>query len=102
MPRPKPEIITSVYINDQRCDILSAPSMYAVTYQGKLFGLRVETGLDKWQGYKYKKTVYPNVGSAIRQVKTLNEQFDCEDFGYIEINQALADCGVEYTDIDLD
>lgn len=85
MARPSPVIVNSVYIDDKKWDLLEADTMYILTYKNKPISVRIENELEGNGRFKYKKSAYPNLGSIKRQVKQLNEQFDCEDFSYITI-----------------
>lgn len=86
MARPTPKIIA-----EQEQDsgdvwqILEAERTYVITYRGQPFDLRVVyhgLGVTK---FKYKRTSYSQLGTAVAQVRRYNEKFNTEDFNYIAV-----------------
>ena len=83
MARPEPEIVLR-HENDAGViyEVTRARATYVITYMDEPIGIRSESVVLGEVRRKYKKTAYPNEGSAIRQVRHLNKIFNCEDFGY--------------------
>lgn len=83
MARPNPKIVA-----EQEQDtgdvwqVLEAEQTYVITYKGRPIDLRVVShglGVSK---FKYKRTSYSQLGTAIAQVRRYNEKFNCTDFSY--------------------
>jgi len=82
MARRKPVIISEVldsktYVSEQ---ILQSDGLYAVFYEGKPFGLRMENTLIDYPGPKYKKTAFPSSGHAHNLAERLNAKFNTDKF----------------------
>jgi hypothetical protein len=85
MPRPEPEVILRTQHGDVIWEITRAERTYVITYMDEPIGIRSEAIVLGNLRRKYRKIAYSNEGSAIRQVRYLNERFDTEDFGYREV-----------------
>lgn len=86
MARPEPKIVVEQEQDDgQVWQILEAEKTYVITYKGQPFDLRVVSlglGVTK---FKYKRTSYSNIGTAIAQVRRYNSKFNTNDFDYITV-----------------
>ena len=89
MSRPKPtEILENIDKNNYKCEqILKAEAIWAVFFKGAPFNLKTSNALTNYPGPKYKKVSFSNPGHAINLAKKLNEQFKCEDFTVVLLNQ---------------
>lgn len=86
MARPGPTIIHSVELCDGSVwDILQAESYYAITYKGKIIGVRRHNILYSDNKFKYQKLSYTNSGGARAQARRLNDKFNCLDFDFVKI-----------------
>lgn len=86
MARPAPEILKSIEARDGTTwDITQADSQYVITYQGKPCGVRQHVQTLNTQGFKYQKLSYTGLGSALAQVKKLNDKFNTEDFDVMQV-----------------
>lgn len=84
MARPKPNVIlTHSQADGTTWQVLAAPKIYILTYQGQAFNLCTESIMDS-QPRKYKKTAYANEGSARARARELNQLFMTEDFSYYQ------------------
>lgn len=86
MARPKPTItLSQEQPNGDIWQITEYPRCYVITYKDQLFAVRVikPRNIDTVNiMVKYKKLSYPTLGSAQRQIRTLNKMFNCKDFAY--------------------
>lgn len=86
MARPQPTILTTKIMPDGTAwDILKADAYYIITYRGEPCGIRQHYNTLTAQGFRYQKLTYTGLGSALAQVKRLNEKFNCLDFDVMEV-----------------
>lgn len=87
MARPKPELLLeSVNKKNYRSEqVLKSEAIYAVFYQGSPINLRSLNTLISYPGPKYKKTSFPNVGSAFNLADRLNKLFHTDDFEVVKL-----------------
>lgn len=84
--RPKPDIIESVYDDENRLwEILNPRGAYAILYQGEPVSVRCTLLNLKGSSFKYKKMLVNNEGNARLEVKRLNQLFKTEDFSYKQL-----------------
>lgn len=88
MSRPEPRVLHT-FEQEEITDVLAAERIFAITYQNRLVSLRITLPslIADHPVRKYKKSMYPNEGSARLQARRLNQQFDTEDFNYCELTQ---------------
>lgn len=79
-----PVIYSQTFDDGMTWEILGADATYVITYKNQPIGIRV-TNIFARDVIRYKKMTYTNLGNAIAQVKQLNQRFNCEDFGIIEV-----------------
>lgn len=79
-----PVIYSQTFDDGMIWEILGADATYVITYKNQPIGIRV-TNIFSKDVIRYKKMTYTNLGNAIAQVKQLNQRFNCEDFGIIEV-----------------
>ena len=89
MSRPKPTVLLEnidkkTYKSEQ---VLKAEAIWAVFYQGKPFNLKSSNILTNYPGPKYKKVSFSNPGHALNLAKKLNEMFNCNDFGVLQLTE---------------
>lgn len=85
MARPKPTVIGTLKQDDGTIwNLLEAPALYVLTYQGEPFNLVTENLLSTTTR-KYKKITYASEGSARYRVMELNRLFGTTEFAYIKI-----------------
>jgi len=82
MSRPKPNILLdhtdpNTYKSEQ---VLSAPGIYAVFYDGKPINIRSMNKLVDYPGPKYKKASFSNPGPALNLKDKLNKLFKTDKF----------------------
>jgi len=81
MARPKPQILKQIELGDgSTWDVLQAELQYTITYKGLPCGIRQHYQTLNYQGFKYQKLSYTNLGNARAQVRRLNHKFQCQDF----------------------
>jgi len=80
MARPGPQVICEHNENDRTVQICVADAVYAVVYQGQAIKLRTLNQSQRYQGYKYGKTSFPEPGHAIRLARDLNLTYNTQDF----------------------
>ena len=89
MSRPKPKVLLSK--TDRATfkteEVLESTAIWAVFFDGKPINLKTSTMASVHPGPKYKKVSFSNPGHAINLAKKLNEQFKCEDFTVVLLNQ---------------
>lgn len=86
MSRPKPKIIMSsprpwTTIEDDELQVCAADQLYVVCYRGEPIMIRQGPAENRYPGYKYKRSAWPNPGHAHNQAQQLNEMFGTTDFG---------------------
>ena len=88
MSRPKPKILlkhtnTNTYRTEE---ILKAEAVYAVVYNGQPINIKTYTdAASDSSSPKYKKTIFPNSGSAHTLATRLNSLFNTDKFTVIEM-----------------
>lgn len=84
MSRPEPKILREQeQDNGTVWQALDCDKTYVITYKGQPIDIRVVNhglGVTK---FKYKRTSYNQIGTAIAQVRRYNKMFNTEDFDYI-------------------
>lgn len=81
MARPSPNIIKTIELKDDSTwDIYVAEEQYTITYQGQACGVRQHYQSLNYQGFRYQKLCYTNLGNAEAQARRLNHKFKCNDF----------------------
>lgn len=87
MARPEPKIlIEQEQDNGNIWQAIACLQTYVITYQGRPIDIRVVNhglGVTK---FKYKRTSYNQLGTAIAQVRRYNKMFNTEDFSYIQVS----------------
>jgi hypothetical protein len=84
MARPKPTVITSYPERDRTIEICDCQAVYAVFYQGRPIKIRIRQQ-DMYDGFKYKKTSFPEAGHAVRLAQQLNQRFGTRDYSVVEL-----------------
>jgi hypothetical protein len=86
MARPEPKILVEhAQANTDIWQILEAQQTYVLTYRGQPFDLRVVNhGLGVMK-FKYKRTTYTQLGTALAQIRRYNKNFNTSDFDYITV-----------------
>jgi len=83
MSRPEPTIKHQIELdNGDLYQLLTAPATYVITYKNEPVSIRVEHTSLSGNKYKYRRSSYTELGTAIAQVKRYNKMFNCTDFGY--------------------
>ena len=87
MARPKPELLLeSINKKNYRSEqVLKSDAIYAVFYQGSPINVRSLNTLVSYPGPKYKKTAFPNSGSAFNLADRLNKLFNTDDFQVVKL-----------------
>lgn len=86
MARPQPTIILTTDVDEFfAVDILAAPKLYAVVYQGQHINIKTRYWQAQGELKKYLRTAYPNKKSATNLAQRLNKYFMCNDFTVKEI-----------------
>lgn len=87
MARPKPDLLLEkVNKKNYRSEqVLKSDAIYAVFYKGSPINLRSLNVLVDYPGPKYKKTSFPNSGSAFNLADRLNIAFDTNDFQVVKL-----------------
>lgn len=86
MARPQSKTILSITDEDNiTYDILEIESLYAVTYNDKIFSMRNTYPSLSNNGTKYPKYVYPTKKVADNLATKLNKLFDTDTFKVIKL-----------------
>jgi len=81
--RPEPTIKHQLELdNGDIWQLLHAPATYVITYKNKPVNIRIEHASLSGNKYKYRRSSYTELGTAIAQVRRYNKIFGCTDFGY--------------------
>jgi hypothetical protein len=86
MARPEPKILIEQEQEDSTVwQAIGCDRTYVITYKGQPIDIRVVNhglGITK---FKYKRTSYNQIGTAIAQVRRYNKMFNTTDFDYITV-----------------
>jgi len=86
MSRPRAETIISTQVDDRTgIDILVAPGIYAILYQGKPINIRQRVWCSTGELPEYLRTSFSSPAPANNLAKKLNEYFFTEDFKVVKI-----------------
>jgi hypothetical protein len=84
MSRPEPKILIEQEQDDGNVwQAIACEQTYVITYKGKPIDIRVIVPELGYVKFKYKRTSYNQIGTAIAQVRRYNKKFNCQDFDYI-------------------
>lgn len=80
MSRTAPTVVASHTEGDRVHEVCDADAVYAVLYLGRPIKLRTHRPGDKWFGFKYGKSMFPEPGHAIRLANKLNLVHGTDEF----------------------
>lgn len=83
MSRPKPRLILEDLREDHSSmQVVEADNIYAVFYADQPISIKANRNVEipNWQGWKYKKSSWPNPGHAFNLAEKLNKRFNTDKF----------------------